>query len=73
MTTRRLNDLCPDGVRVVVAWDSMVVGASIFVPCINTKKAREQLKKITNSKKFSTESRVCTENGLLGIRVWRTR
>ena len=27
----KVDDLCPDGIRVVVAWDSMVVGASIFV------------------------------------------
>ncbi len=72
MTTRRLNDLCPDGVRVVVAWDSMVVGASIFVPCINTKKAIRQIKSTTNKKDWKIESRVHAENGLLGVRVWRT-
>ncbi len=68
-----VHDIDPDGLRVVINWDRFTVGTSFFVPCINTKKAREQLKKITNSKEFSTESRVCTENGLLGIRVWRTR
>lgn len=68
-----LDDIAPDGVRIVIQWGKFTVGTSIFVPCINTKKAREQLKAITNRKKMKTESRVCTENGLLGIRVWRTR
>jgi len=68
-----LHDINPDGIRVTIHWDTFTVGTSLFVPCINSKKAREQLKKITNKKGFKTESRVSTENGLLGIRVWRTR
>ena len=35
----RLDDLDPDGVKVVVDWGKMVVGASVFIPCINTQKA----------------------------------
>ena len=72
MTTRKLNDLCPDGVRVVVDWGSMVVGSSIFVPCINTKKATQEIKSLVNEKDWKIESRVCIEDGLLGVRVWRT-
>ena len=32
----RTYDLYPDGVRVVVKWDELQVGMSIFIPCINT-------------------------------------
>ena len=42
----RLHDLNPDGVRIVVDWGSMVAGSSVFVPCINTTKALEQVRRI---------------------------
>ena len=40
-----LDDLSPDGVRIIVNWDKMVIGASFFVPCLNTHKAKEQVTK----------------------------
>lgn len=72
MTTRKLNDLCPDGVRVVVNWGDMDVNASIFVPCVDTREATKQIKSLVNEKDWKIESRVCIEDGLLGVRVWRT-
>jgi hypothetical protein len=70
--TRKVDDLCPDGVRIVVDWESMVVGASIFVPCINTKKATQQIKAYFKQQGWSSEVRTLSENGLLGVRAWRT-
>ena len=32
----KVDDLNPDGVRIVVKWDDMVVGASVFIPCVKT-------------------------------------
>lgn len=72
MTTRKISDLCPDGVRVVVDWDNMVVGSSIFVPCINTKKATKEIKMYFKKQGWSIEVRTLSENGLLGVRAWRT-
>ena len=40
----KLDDLDPDGVKIIVDWGKMVVGASVFVPCINTQKATTQCK-----------------------------
>ena len=42
----RIDDLNPDGVRIVVNWDEMVTSSSIFVPCVNTDAAKEQIKAI---------------------------
>ena len=28
------DDLNPDGVRIIVKWDDMVAGSSVFIPCI---------------------------------------
>jgi|TARA_R100000995_G_C3457988_1_gene111604 phosphoribosylamine-glycine ligase len=66
------SDLNPDGVRIVVKWDDMEVGASVFVPCINTEEAMRQAAKIVVSKGYKTEARVTIENEILGIRIWRT-
>ena len=65
------DDLNPDGVRVVISWDDMVVGASIFVPCINTKGAVEELKRICDSKQWESRILVRVEDGKLGVRMWR--
>jgi len=33
------SDISPDGVRIVIDWDTFVVGTSIFIPCVNAKQA----------------------------------
>jgi|TARA_R110000823_G_scaffold234386_3_gene360605 phosphoribosylamine-glycine ligase len=68
----RTDDLNPDGVRIVVNWDDMVVGTSVFVPCINTEEAMRQAAKILVAKDYKTEAKVVVENKILGIRIWRT-
>ena len=68
----RPDDLNPDGVRIVVNWDDMVAGASVFIPCINTDEAMKQAAAITLEKGYKTEGRVVVENSILGIRIWRT-
>lgn len=67
----RTYDLAPDGIRLVVEWDGMVVGASIFVPCINTKKAIYQAKRITTEKGWGITGKTRIEGGKLGVRIWR--
>ena len=68
----KISDLNPDGVRIIVAWDELVVGASVFIPCINTEEAMRQAAKIVVEKDFKTEARVVVEDEILGIRIWRT-
>lgn len=68
----KIDDLNPDGLRITVNWEDMSVSASIFVPCINTEKGIEQLKKLAKRKKWVFETQVCIENGKLGLRAWRT-
>lgn len=68
----RTYDLNPDGVRVVVNWEKMVVNASIFIPCVNTEDALSQIKRITAEKGWSVETKILVEDEKLGLRVWRT-
>jgi len=67
----KTDDLNPDGVRIVVKWDDMVVGTSVFIPCINTEEAMRQSAKILVAKEYKTEAKVVVENEILGIRIWR--
>ena len=68
----RTYDLNPDGVRVVVNWEKMVVNASIFIPCVNTEEALSQIRRITEEKGWSVETKILIEDEKLGLRVWRT-
>ena len=72
MTVLRSHDLAPDGVRIVVDWGAMHVGTSIFVPCIDTEKAKKQIKSVFMARHWEFLSRVRVENRYLGLRVWRT-
>jgi len=38
---RRIDELSPDGVLIVVQWDVMGVGSSAFIPCIDTVTAKK--------------------------------
>ena len=71
MAIRKKNDIDPDGVVITISWENMPVGASIFVPCINTEKASRQIKAITNEKGWEIKQKVKIESGKLGLRVWR--
>jgi len=74
MTKNILNtqDLNPDGVHIIVNWDKMVVGASVFIPCINTEEAVKQLTRVAADKKWEIKPKIQIENNNLGLRVWRT-
>lgn len=67
-----VDDLHPDGVRIAVNWANMVIGASFFVPCLNTHKAKEQVTKIAKGKRWQVIIKIVIENDKLGIRIWRT-
>lgn len=73
MTTQvlRIDDLNPDGVRIVINWDAFGVGTSMFIPCIATDTAVKQVKKICQVKGFRVECRVVTHSKRMGVRVWR--
>lgn len=67
----RTHDINPDGVHIVLNWDAFVVGASFFVPCINTDLAIKQLTTITDNSSQQVTTKIRVENGRLGVRIWR--
>ena len=68
----RTADLSPDGVRIRVHWDDMGVDSSIFIPCVNTRLATEQVNKLFLAWGWEYCADVRVEKGKMGLRVWRT-
>lgn len=67
-----IDDVYPDGVRIVVDWDAMVVGSSIFIPCVNTSAARSQAQNVAKRRNWTIKVTPRVENQLFGVRIWRT-
>jgi hypothetical protein len=68
----KVDDLNPDTIKIVIDWSSMVVGASVFIPCVDNVKAKEQLQRIVEAKGWKAEIRTRIENKMFGVRIWRT-
>ena len=67
------TDRSPDGVRIVIDWDKFVVGTSVFIPCLNTKKAIADIVDASGIPKKDLLKRICIEGGKYGVRVWKLR
>lgn len=52
-------------------WGKFRVGHSFFVPCIDHKAARAEIKRITKRLSISVVTKVTIEDGIKGLRVWR--
>lgn len=63
--------VCPDGIEILVNWKELEVGMSVFVPAINTKELKKQLKDAAFFQNMTIESRDMIENKKLGVRFWR--
>ena len=71
MAVLKKYDLNPDGVRIVVNWDSMVTGSSVFILSVNVQEALSQIKKVMNDKGWEYQMQIRVEDEKLGVRVWR--
>lgn len=69
---KKLDDIDPDGVRIVLPWNELEVGGSFFVPCINTATCERQLGVIAKRLGITLTTRLRLEGQHLGLRVWRT-
>jgi hypothetical protein len=72
MPVAKEDDLFPDGIRIIVDWDLMQVGDSVFVPCINVHELQRQLPPIFERREWGHKFRVACENHILGVRIWRS-
>lgn len=64
--------LAPDGLPIILPWGDFHVGESVFIPCLNHSRARSQLARLAQLHAMRLSIRTSIENGMLGLRVWRT-
>jgi hypothetical protein len=71
MAILKKHNLNPDGVRIIVNWNDMVIGSSVFILSVNTQEALSQIKKVMNNKGWEYQMQIRVEDEKLGVRVWR--
>jgi len=71
MAILKKHNLNPDGVRIIVNWNGMVIGSSVFILSVNTQEALSQIKKVMNDKGWEYQMQIRVEDEKLGVRVWR--
>jgi len=54
-----------------INWRSFKRGASFFIPCLDPKSARNEIKTVTDRFKYKILTKVVIEEGVKGLRVWR--
>lgn len=55
-----------------VNWAKFKPGYSFFVPCIDTKAAKQEVLTVTRRLRIPIVTRVVVEDGIKGLRVWHT-
>lgn len=66
-----LDQVAPDGLLLVVNWGNMGVGASVFLPCIDTTLALKQVGGIFDRRGWRMRVAIRPENQIWGLRIWR--
>lgn len=54
-----------------INWRNFKRGASFFIPCLDPKSARGDIKTVTDRLKYKILTKVVIEEGVRGLRVWR--
>jgi len=69
---KKVNDLDPDGLRIVVPWEELHVGGSFFIPCINVELCWKQSVEIAERLGIALTCKQRIEAQCLGLRIWRS-
>ena len=54
-----------------INWRNFKRGYSFFIPCLDPKAARREIKEVTDRFKYKILTKVVIEEGVRGLRVWR--
>jgi hypothetical protein len=62
-----------EGIPVTIEWHKMVLGASFFIPALDTEPLTEQILSAGKKRKMKLVCKEVVENGLIGLRFWRIK
>jgi glycine cleavage system pyridoxal-binding protein P len=61
------------GLSFRVNWTKFIVGASFFIPCLDTEAALAEAMKVAGRLNYKIRSRVVVNKGVYGLRIWRLK
>lgn len=61
-----------EGVSYEINWKQFKRSTSIFIPCLDVRRARAQVVVVTKRLKLKVLIKVVIEDGIRGLRIWRT-
>lgn len=53
-----------------INWKAFKRGTSIFIPCLNVKKAKAQVLAVTKRLRIKVLIKVVIQDGIRGLRIW---
>jgi len=59
------------GVPVVIEWHKFVVGSSFYIPTLTPDTLGEDIRRASSERGMKVKFQIRSENGTLGVRVWR--
>jgi hypothetical protein len=59
-----------EGVNYEINWKAFRRGTSIFIPCLNPKRAKAQILVVTTRLRIKILTKVVIEDGIRGLRIW---
>lgn len=63
--------VAPDGLPIVIEWEMLEVGTSVFIPAVNLTKLLLQVQDVTKRKRMTVKGYPRIEAGKYGMRFWR--
>lgn len=60
-----------EGVTYEVEWKRFKKGMSMFIPCLDPKRAKTQLLEVTKRLRIKILTKAVVVDGIRGLRVWR--
>ena len=60
-----------ENVSYQINWKAFKKGTSIFVPCLNSPKAVEEIMSTMKRLKVKVVTKVVIQDGVRGVRIWR--
>ena len=61
-----------ENVSYEINWKAFKRGTSIFIPCLDPKRAKREVMQVLNRLKVTVVTKVKIEDGIRGLRIWRT-
>jgi hypothetical protein len=56
-----------------INWAKFKVGASFFIPCLDTEAAINEVARVTKRLNYTIKTQVLIDKGIHGLRVWRLK